>query len=96
MIEIIKQVKDLTKDELKNIFTNILSIPDFAHDELKYIFNHSDNVYSCQVFCDSTGYSLIIFNDYSIKLSSSVYTMTTVPTIKIINALLNVNAIKLK
>ena len=94
MIEIIKKVKDLTKDDLKSIFTNILVIPDFAHNELKYFFNDND-VCSWQVFCDSTGYSLIIFDDYTIKLSSCVYTINTIPTIKIINALLMINAIKL-
>jgi len=94
-IEIIKSVRDFTKEDLKNIFISILSIPEFAHDELKYTFNDIDDNCSRQVFCDSTGYSLIIFNDYSIKLSSSVYTITTIPTIKIINALININAIKL-
>lgn len=88
-----KEIKQFSKEDLKLLFTSIFEIPSFAKNDLNYFYNDEDEVSFWHISCNSTGYSMELYQDYTIKLDNSVYNVRYIPTIKIIEALTVIKAI---
>lgn len=95
MIEIIKKVSDLTKEDLVKIFkAALLDVPEWALNDIEIQRWEEMNI--TEINCFNTGYMLSIYEDYSIEIESTVYSKIKFNLIPVTNILIEIGAINIK
>lgn len=95
MVEIVKKVSDLTKEDLVKIFKSALpDVPEWALDSIEV--ERWEDMNLTEINCFNTGYMLSIREDYSIEIESTVYSKNKFNLIPITNTLIEIGAIKIK
>jgi len=95
-IRVLKKPNELKDADLHKIFKCAFSnIPDFVlQDLMSRTQSDGRNEYK-QFFCNQTGYSINIYDNYDILIDSDMHPIKKIPLLSIINCLIEIGAVNL-